>query len=230
MSLFAPLLMSLHSHWQFTLRMSTVLLVWSFGNAPACNVLPNSRLRSFRKGFEGAYVVSINGRPVFDPEDIDTKLQQIYSSSHPPDTIQIELAPEKKCDHGTSRATPVHLRMHDLCRVCALQSVAGEDMTCNKYSDALDDFASDLTYSEMSAVISEWAVCRVQSDGMTDEERSLKKFTRRNLLKNLPIGLIGMCSLMLNWIIILRLDALASLSLVQRHVVDTFFGCIGTTS
>ena len=45
------------------------------------------RLRSFRKGFEGAYVVSINGRPVFDVEDIDTELQQIYSSSHPPDTM-----------------------------------------------------------------------------------------------------------------------------------------------
>ena len=56
-------------------------------------------------------------------------------------------------------------------------------MTCNEYRDALDDFASDLTYSEMSAVISEWAVCRVQSDGMTDEERSLKKFTRHNLMK-----------------------------------------------
>jgi hypothetical protein len=52
-----------------------------------------------------------------------------------------------------SHATPLHLRMHDLQRICALQSVAGEGMTYDEYHAAVEEFASDLTPMEMSAVI-----------------------------------------------------------------------------
>jgi hypothetical protein len=44
--------------------------------------------------------------------------------------------------------------MHDLQRICALQSVAGEGMTYDEYHAAVNEIASDLTPMEMSAVIS----------------------------------------------------------------------------
>ncbi len=64
---------------------------------------------SFCHGFEGTYVVSVNGEPVFNLEDIDVIIAKLYSSPDSHDTIQIELAPEKKCDHSKGHATPAHL-------------------------------------------------------------------------------------------------------------------------
>ena len=65
--------------------------------------------------------------------------------------------------------------MHNLHWICALQLVAGEGMTFDEYRSTLDGFASDLTPNEMSAIIHQ-----LQADGMTSEERHLKK------LKNWP--------------------------------------------
>ena len=48
----------------------------------------------------------------------------------------------------------------------------------NEYLSTLDGFASNLTPNEMSAIIH-----RLQANGITSEERRLKKFTRHNLKK-----------------------------------------------
>jgi hypothetical protein len=82
----------------------------------------------------------------------------------PPDTVKIELAPEKKADLK-DRATPLHLRMHDLRYICALKSVAGEGVPTDEYRSLLEDFATNMTPAECSEIIR-----RLQSGGMTEEK------------------------------------------------------------
>jgi hypothetical protein len=95
----------------------------------------------------------------------------------PPDTIEIEIAPERKADLK-DKATPLHLRLNDLHRICALQSVAGEGMPADEYRSLIEEFASDLTPAETSEIIR-----HLQSDGMTAEERALPTLTRPRLMR-----------------------------------------------
>jgi hypothetical protein len=111
------------------------------------------RIQTFRHDYTGAYVVSVNESPVFSVDDNDCIVDRLCSSSAPPTTIRVELAKERRTEHNP-RATPLHLRMHDLRCICALQLVAGEGMTYDEYHAAVDEFASDLTLMEMSTVIS----------------------------------------------------------------------------
>ena len=76
------------------------------------------------------------------------------------------------------RFISLHLRMNDLRRVCALQKTTPEGKTFTEFNTALQNFDTDLTDVEMSEVIH-----RLQTETMTMEERRLKRFTRRNLLR-----------------------------------------------
>jgi hypothetical protein len=62
-------------------------------------------------------------------------------------------------------------------------SVAGEGKTFDEYSSSINEVMDDLAFVNMSPVIA-----RLQTQGMTDEERALKSFTRRHLrrLSNWP--------------------------------------------
>jgi hypothetical protein len=146
--------------------------VRSFSNLPV-----GVRMKRFRSRFVGAYIVSVDGCPVFSIDDIHDVISKFGSSDAAPATVHVELAMERKADHS-SRLTPLHLRMHDLQHVCALQSVAGEGMTYDEYRSVLEEFASDLTPMEMTMVMN-----RLQANGMTDEEQQLKHFTRSKLMK-----------------------------------------------
>jgi hypothetical protein len=110
-------------------------------------------IQKFQHDYSGAYVVSVNESPVFSINNIDCIVDRLCSSSAPPTTIGFELAKECQTEHNPC-ATPLHLCMHDLQCICALQSVAGEGMAYDEYHDAIDEFASNLTLMEMSAVIS----------------------------------------------------------------------------
>ena len=134
-------------------------------------------LRSFRKKYLGSYVVSINDEPVFSVADVARIAERLRALPTVPDTVPVVLAPERTADFD-DRPPPLHLRMHDLRHVCALQSVSGEGKTFDEYRTALSAFESDLTDIEMTEVIH-----RLQTEGMTMEERRLKRFTRRNLQK-----------------------------------------------
>ena len=132
-------------------------------------------LRAFRREHVGSYVVSVNDVPIFSLSDLDACLASLALQSPTPASIDLVLAPERRSAFD-DRPSPLHLRMHDLRRICALQSVSGEGMTPDGYRTALDAFASDLSDVELSAVIH-----RLQTKGMTPEERLLSKFTCRNL-------------------------------------------------
>jgi hypothetical protein len=141
-------------------------------------------LRAFRRQFLGSYIVSIDSVPVFSEADIDSALDRLRAVSILPATIELVLAPDRRSDFD-ARPSPLHLRMNDLRHICALQSISGEGLTSNAYRSSLATFASsyDIATNAMSHVIH-----RLQTEGMTDEERVLKHFTRRNLqrLSNWP--------------------------------------------
>ena len=134
-----------------------------------------SNLRAFRRQHLGSYVVSINDVPVFSVSDLESLVTSLLAQPSIPATVDLVLAPERRSDFD-DRPSPLHLRMHDLRRICALQSISGEGMTFADYRSSLDTAASDLTEVAMSNVIH-----RLQTEGMTPEERRLSKFTRRNL-------------------------------------------------
>jgi hypothetical protein len=79
----------------------------------------------FCQGFMGSYIVSINDTPIFDSADIEQVLNGLRTLASPPATIELELAPELKSDHH-GRSSPLHLCMHDLHHITALQSIAEE--------------------------------------------------------------------------------------------------------
>ena len=213
------------------------------------NVSPSGvSLRKFRRQHVGSYLVSLNGDPVFCSADVEAALAKLRKAPAPPATVELVLAPERRSDYD-SRPPPLHLRLSDLRRVCALQSIAGEGMSSTEYGKQLHAFASDLSPVEMSTVIHQLRepaslpvpedltssscdcstcflddllptdesprpplardsadddpalpsfhgfvsysttpelsllVSRLQTSGMTDEEKKLKSFSRRRLME-----------------------------------------------
>jgi hypothetical protein len=104
-------------------------------------------------------------------------------SRAPLTTVELVLAPERKTDHD-GHPGPLHLRLADLHRVCALRSIVGEGDAYNNavparsYADAITTYATNMCNSKITA-----AIRRLQSAGMTDEECNLMKFTHHNLQK-----------------------------------------------
>ena len=97
------------------------------------------------------HIVSANDQPVFGVTNVLGILHSLASGPCP-DTIKLESAPEYHSDQH-DHATPLHLCMHDLQWVCCLQLVAGEGMTFDEYRNVLDEFAANMTPSEMSEAL-----------------------------------------------------------------------------
>jgi hypothetical protein len=114
--------------------------------------------KTFKQGFQGAYVVKIDDTPIFSLDDIAKVVTRLGRSRAPPTTVELVLAPERKTDHD-GRPGPLHLRLADLRRVCALQSLAGEGEVCgsaaptSSYADAVSTYAANMCTSAMTAAI-----------------------------------------------------------------------------
>jgi len=127
--------------------------------------------------------------------DIDCLLSSLRCSDNVPVTIEIVLAPARSSDFD-DRAPPLHLCLHDLCCIHALQLIAREGTASN---------INDIPFDEVPPVSSphvldkalESSLCDVdmaclvyhlQNSDMTDEKCLLKWFTRWQLkcLKNWP--------------------------------------------
>jgi hypothetical protein len=119
---------------------------------------PRLSLRVFRNKYTGAFLTAIDDTPVFCVEDIDAIIRRLKSLREPPPSITITLAPERLRDINRAAPPPLHLRHIDL-----------------EHIDQLLSSISSLPYT----------VNRLQTDGMTPEERALPRFTRR-YLKTLP--------------------------------------------
>ena len=105
----------------------------------------------FCHAFTSSYIVSVNDQPVFHVTNVLGILHSLALGPSP-HTIKLELAPEC-CSNQHNHAMPLHLHMHDLQWVCALQSVAGEGMSFDEYHNVLDEFAANMTSSKMSDLL-----------------------------------------------------------------------------
>jgi hypothetical protein len=82
--------------------------------------VPRLSLRSFRSKFLGAYLVSIHESPVFYPRDVDSVLTSLHAFAHPPPTIALVLAPERKTDISRQSSPPLHLLRIDIRHISAM--------------------------------------------------------------------------------------------------------------
>jgi hypothetical protein len=137
-------------------------------------------LAKFRKRFIGSYIVSVNGVPTFSSASISTVLDELRNSPSAPATIDVVLAPERKANLNFSGSgSPLHLRLHDLRRICALRFAPTDPhQSAAEVRLAVDNYEQLLSDHELAAMIH-----RLQTDCMTDEERQLKSFTRNQLRK-----------------------------------------------
>jgi hypothetical protein len=151
-------------------------------------------LRAFRTATTGSYIVEIHGQPVFTGDDVRKLIERLSDSAHPPENVEIMIAPERST-RNNDRLPPIHLRVADLRRVHALQTVSGLGATTAQYHALLDAFDFDPTGDGLQNLLPSihgvdtddpyvsFHVCRLQSDGMTEEEKALPCFTRKNLMK-----------------------------------------------
>ena len=112
---------------------------------------------------------------MFSLHDHEAALAHLLALNPVPPSVDIVLVPE----HWSSFddwPSPLHLHLHDLCHVCALQLVSGEGMTLDQYHTALNAFASELSKVDMSMVIH----C-LQTANMRPEEWKLCCMMRWNL-------------------------------------------------
>jgi len=153
---------------------------------------PHGRsLRAFRKHFEGSYVVSIDDDRVYNCSDVKDALDRLQHMKEPPDRITVVLAPERKSDRK-ARPPPLHMRSQDIRHVASLLAINPDNLTSAEFNSAVaaHDQAIARSIGDASASIrndhqgaADECVFRLQTDGMTDEERALKNFHYRNLKK-----------------------------------------------
>lgn len=118
-------------------------------------------LRVFRKKYLGAFITTVHAQPVFSCIDIHNVIQRLRSLREPPTSIELCLAPERITDLNDHAPPPLHLRQIDL--------------------DNINRIVSSIPSNASLPLI----VNRLQTDGMTPEERALPKLTRHRL-KKLP--------------------------------------------
>ena len=131
---------------------------------------------AFRKHFRYSYVVSIGDVRVYDTTDVDSALQQLCDLESPPSHVEVILAPERRSE---LKAQPpsMYLQSHDIRRIAALLSVENADSVL-ECRNAVQSF-----YDSVDEDVALYHIQRLQTAAMTDEERALTKFSRRNLKK-----------------------------------------------
>ena len=151
---------------------------------------------AFRKAFHGGYILRVAGHDVFSPEDVAHVVANLQSLDEPPSHVSVTFARDLQGSLKETRGTPLHLRALDLRRLAALHAVAGEGISPDEptatrrerirtlasasspgYTPADPD---DLVLWSADDIM---VMQRLQNDHMTDEERQLKSFSRKNLMK-----------------------------------------------
>ncbi len=132
----------------------------------------------------GSYITSLDNTSVFGLDDIQHVLLQHSSLDHPLATLVVTVALEHISEFD-DHPPPLHLWLHDLHHIAALQLLDGVGMPINVqlslYSHvctALDAFEADLHDVNMAQLPH-----HLQHAGMMEEERSLRCFTCCQLMK-----------------------------------------------
>ena len=148
------------------------------------------RKDAFKKLIYGAFVTQVWNHPIYNTDDVNWVIGQLRKRDRPPDTIKIVISPLDKSKKGHDDLTlckpPLHMRLNDLRHVAALQSTTGEGKaipTAAQLQRAIDTHTRHDINADEFELLRSMIMCRLQTTGMTDQERALKHFTRRNLMR-----------------------------------------------
>ena len=141
--------------------------------------------------FVGSFITKVGNYAVYSPDDIAKVLYDYSRLSSPPKTLVIRLATDKVNTLSDSRPPALSLRPADIRRIAALPLVAGEGNHIQQRA-ALRNIANtplpSYTPSDPDDLVNHSAdelldMRKLSNDHMTPEERELKSFTRKNLMK-----------------------------------------------
>ena len=132
--------------------------------------------KAFKKHFRYSYIVSIGDDRVYDTSDIDSVLQRLCEHESPPSHVEIVLAPERRSELKAQPPSML-LQSHDIRHIAAVLSV-DDAATTEERRHAVQSFVDSVDDD-----LAMHYIRRLQTAAMTDEERALTKFTRRNLKK-----------------------------------------------
>ncbi len=156
---------------------------------------------SANRHYLGGYVLKVGKHFTFSPDDVAKAIASYASQEHPPATIPIMIARDQKVDLHDNRPPSLHLRPVDIRRAAALNLVAGEGTPTFSASDlpswselrrrvrtvastpspgATPPDPDDLHRPTPSQLVE---MRKLVNDHMTEEERQLPSFTRKNLMK-----------------------------------------------
>ena len=151
---------------------------------------------AFRQAFQGGYILQIDGHDVFSVDDVAKVITHLQSLDEPPSHVSVTFARDFKGSLKDTRGTPLHLRALDLRRLAALHAVAGEDISPDETTAARRERIRALASASSPGYTPAdpddlilWSaddamlMHRLQNAHMTEEERQLKSFSRKNLMK-----------------------------------------------
>ena len=144
------------------------------------------------KKYEGAYILNIGGTDVFSQEDALAVIDRLRQAKVPPSVVKVTFATDWRDRAADRGPPPLHLRACDIRRIAALRSVAGEGTNSahrRKYvRERAGQPSPGFTPAEPDDLVPLDAeelleMRRLQNEHMTDEEKALPSFTRKNLMK-----------------------------------------------
>ena len=146
--------------------------------------------RTFRRHFRGSYVLKVNDMPIYSAADYQAAVDSLVAAENPPPHVDVELAPlSSKAVNASEPRPSLILRPHDLHRITALNAVDEEGISPERYADIVHavelgladpvDYYMDVPADDAPDITE--LISRLQSEGMTEEEKALPKFTRTRL-------------------------------------------------
>jgi len=143
--------------------------------------------------YVGGYIIKVGDIFTFSPADVTAAIRSYAALPTPPKSLRIHIARDQRTHLSARRPPPLRLRPIDIRRITALNLVAGEGTENSPLSrEDLRRLAStpplsytppdadDLESPEPDSLLE---MRKLQNDYMTDEEKALKSFTRKNLMK-----------------------------------------------
>ncbi len=147
---------------------------------------------SANRKFIGSYILKVGNFPTFSPNDVASAVRYYAKLKEPPDKLLIRLATDRKTTLSDTRPPALSLRPVDIRRISAINLIAGEGKHHLKQRAQIRELAHTLLPShtppdkddlKLHTAGELLAMRKIANEHMTPEERQLKHFTRKNLMK-----------------------------------------------
>ena len=148
--------------------------------------------KSANRKFIGSYILKVGNFPTFSPNDVAGAVRHYAKLREPPDKLLIRLATDRKTSLSDTRPPALSLRPVDIRRISAINLVAGEGKHHLKQRAQIRALAHTLLPSHtppdkddlrLRTAGEMLAMRKLANEHMTPEERQLRHFTRKNLMK-----------------------------------------------